>query len=405
MVRAASLLYAIFISLLVSVLCAGITLLFSLNLNLEDYFEIRKRLLDHNKSGIAYAMANYRSMDKEEDLILFPEEKHIRTLVKTKPWGLFSMLTITTISKTDSIEKKLLIADKRNEKRPALYLRDNDATLKISGKTIIKGDIYISSHGLEKKKISGNAGVHTPEHKGAVFTSEKQMPTSNFNALEYPDDYDLILLDEISSTAFIGDFTKKTTVIQAENILEDITLKGNIIIRSMDTLSIRASAQLTDIIIDAPKVIFEPDFSGNVQVFASHEIIVSSGASLEYPSALIIPSNGNHKKKIVCKKQSTVSGVVLLFGNGLLTESENSVLLQPETTIVGDIFCDGVLSLNGTVIGSVYTSSLLHKTETTQYDNLLFNGIIESQDLPEAFFQVPFTSSFKSQEQTIIKSI
>jgi cytoskeletal protein CcmA (bactofilin family) len=405
MLKAASLIYAIFISLIIGILCYSVLLLFSLNLNLDNHFELRQKLLSNNSSGIAYAMAQYGGVHALQEVAMFPEEHTIVTHFTVSPWGIFKKVSVISISKRDSVRQDVLMGDRHIKKAPAIYLRDNDEQFKIAGTTEIIGDIFISSRGIKKVTITGNSEINNPIHTGKIHLSEKILPLVSPPILEYPDDFQSLRLNEILESLVINTFDNKTQVIEATTALENIRLKGNIIVRSKDTLTISSSAVLEDIIIEAPKVIFEDGFRGNVQVFASKEIIIKSDVHLQYPTALIVASQADIEKVIHCGENSTVNGVVLLFGNGLATESKNKIIIDPKSTIRGDIFCDGKLFLYGTVKGSVFASQFSHKTQTTNYDNIVFNGKVIPGKLPEAFFQFPLLDKFESDEPIIIKKL
>lgn len=405
MLRAASLVYAIFISLIIGVLCYAILLMFSLNLNLDNHFDLRNRLLSNNRSGVDYLMSNYDQGIERYQVNLFPEDDAIITYFNTSAWGVFKLSSIISVIKKDSVRQDVLMADRHIQNAPAIYLRDNDEQFKIAGETKIIGDIYVSSRGIKKTTILGNGDLSNPIQEGKIYMSEKVLPNVIPPALIYPENFQFTLLEDLPSSSIINTFDKETMVVEAFSSIENSRLKGNIILRSKDTLTISASTILEDIIIDAPKVIFEEGFKGNVQVFASNEIILESNVSLKYPSALIVSSDTDSKKSIQVAEDSEVNGVVFLFGNGLATEDKNSILLDPKSTINGDVFCDGVLSLYGTVRGSVYSSAFTHKTPTTNYDNLIFNGKVLPNELPIEYFQISLLKKFESSESILVKKL
>src|SRR5690606_38935655 len=381
MLKAASLAYAIFITLIIAILCYALLLIFSLNNNLEDYFTLRKKLLIHNQSSIAVMKANY-STNGLNSQQKFPHEASITSTLSTTAWGAFSKCKISTYSKKDTVQQVYLLANVYNKDLPALYLRDNDEDFKISGNTIINGDIYISGRGIKKIQISGTQTVENPVHIGNVYTSEKILPRFQPLELIYPEDYILVLIEDIKTNLVVNGFDKKTKVINVGSVLENIQLKGNIIIRSNDTIQVKTSAILEDIIIEAPKVVFQEGFSGNLQVFASSEVVLDSHALLNYPSVIVVGSNESEEKTIVFREKSVLNGAVILYGNGLMDESINKIIIEPDAKVTGTIYCDGVLALYGSVNGSVITSSLEHKTLTTNHRNLILNGSIIADKIP-----------------------
>lgn len=406
MIRGASLVYAIFISLMIGILCYSLVLTFSLNLNLENHFHLRQRLLLNNSSALEYLKANYNNLDNEREVFLFPTENDIKTYFKESSWGMFRKYTIVSIGKTDSVRQDIIMADRHLNAAPALYLRDNDSEFKIAGKTEINGNIYISGHGLKKTTITGNSGYYEPKFTGAIFHSDKVLPPVASFKNNFAETFDLLLLDDIRETHFINPFDRTTKIIEVKTILENVRLKGNIIVRSQDTLFVMPSAILEDVIIEAPKVVFRSGTEGNVQVFSTHGIELESGVKLIYPSVLVVGADDSlSEKRIIVGENSIVEGTVLLYGQGLISENRNTLTIERYAEIVGDVYCDGRLSLYGTVKGSVFASALLYKTESSHYDNLIFNGRIFADQIPENYFQVSLLDDFKSREPLIIKKL
>lgn len=405
MVKGASLLYAIFISLIIGVLCYSIVLLFSLNVNLENHFDLRKRLLLNNQSGLAYSKAYFQQEKPLKDFNITLGKKDITTFFKFSSWGNFSVFSITSASKRDTINQKYLVADQHHDNTPALYVRDNDEAFKISGSTKIIGDIFISNRGLKKVNLLGNSDYKKPIHTGKIRVSDKIFPKPPEVSLVYPEDYELFLMEDIHSSSIFNSFTNKTKVIEATTALENMHLKGNIIVRSKDTLVIYPSAVLEDIIIDAPKVIFRESFIGNLQVFSTNEVIVESNVKLAYPSVIVINSKEDTLKSIVFEGKSTISGAIFLLGDGLKTEDKNKVIIRKGAQVIGDIFCDGKMALYGTLKGSVYASSFIYESEENKYDNLIFNGEIYSNQLPNDFFQIPMLDQFANKTPIFVKKL
>lgn len=406
MIRGASLVYAIFISLIIGILCFSLVLTFSLNLNLENHFELRQRLLRNNSSALEYLKANFHTLDNESEIFLFVEENDIKTSFRETVWGIFRKYAVISNTKRDSVRQDILMADRHLDPASALYLRDNDSEFKIAGKTEINGDIYISGYGLKKATISGNSGLYEPKFTGAIFNSDKVLPPVVRFKNSYSEKFDLLLIEDLRETFLMNPFDRTTKVIEVKTMLENIKLKGNIIVRSQDTLFVMPSAILEDVIIEAPKVIFRSGTEGIVQVFSTHGIELETDVKLLYPSVLVVGSDDSlFDRKIVVGENSVVEGTVLLYGNGLISENRNTLTVEKNAEITGDVYCDGKLSLYGVVKGSVFTSALVYKTDNSQYDNLIFNGKILADQLPENYFQVSLLEDFKSKEPIIIKKI
>lgn len=405
MIKAASILYALLTTVIIAVFCYGLLLVFNLNNKLEVQFDNNSKLININRSALTIAMQELiGSQELEDDYYSKYTNRHTISS-NFKDWGVFSICIISTSFNGDSINTAYLLAKKQNKKLPALYLRDNSEELKIAGNTTIEGDIYISERGVKKVNFQGNNTISNPKHTGRVYKSEKLLPQVEELRLAYPEDFEFFYAEELEEHTIINTFQSKTKIIEFSSVLEDVTLKGNIIIKSEDTLFVKRSAVLQDVIIDAPKIIFESGFVGNIQAYATSGIVLEENVILEYPSVLIVSSKLNNEKNLICKKGSIVKGCLILNGNGLLTEGNNKMVINENTTVYGSVYCDGVLSLYGTVKGHVVTSALLHKTKTAEYTSLILDGNILSNDVPENVFQIPTGNFTDNQYDIVLKQL
>tara|TARA_R110002072_G_scaffold287464_4_gene453147 strand:+ start:20756 stop:21838 length:1083 start_codon:yes stop_codon:yes gene_type:complete len=359
----------------------------------------------HNQSAIAVMNANYPTFEGINSSQLFPQDAAIITTMEATDWGAFKKSQIISYSGRDTVKQAYLLSSAFNKDMPALYLRDNDEDFKISGNTILQGDIYISGRGLKIVNLAGIQSVDKPVHSGTIYTSEKIVPNITPLELIYPEEFVLKLPSDIKTNVVINGFDKKTIVIDVGTVLENIKLKGNIIIRSQDTINIKDTAILEDIIIEAPKIVFQEGFKGNLQVFASKEVVMETGTLLAYPSVIVVGPNESEGKSIVLKEDSNMNGSILLYGNGLKDESKHKINIGPNATVNGTIYCDGVLALYGTVNGSVIASLLEHKTPTTHHRNLIFNGKILADKIPNPYFQVQTLEKYMTDQPVILKKL
>ena len=162
MVKAASLLYALLISLLVGVLCYALLLLFTFNLELENHFEQKNKLLSHNQFSTSYFLHQ-----NPEDIFLaqpiFDEESNIVSSLEIRSWGMFNLWRITSRASKDSLSNHILVSRQRKDNTPAIYLRDDGSQLQISGTTLIEGDVLIPSRGVKKTVLSGQNRFYDPK--------------------------------------------------------------------------------------------------------------------------------------------------------------------------------------------------------------------------------------------------
>ncbi|MGJ8664835.1 MAG: hypothetical protein ACSHW7_00580 [Patiriisocius sp.] len=396
MVKAASLLYAIFIALFISILCLGVLLIFNFKLNLDTHFNTQNDLIQYNRSAISH-IVNGAELSDGNSLL--------KTTHRNKMWGLFSISCVESTIKNDTVSKCLLIGRGQSNNKPVLYLRNNDEALKISGETLIDGDIYISEMGISKVNIGGNSITNNPKHSGKILKSNKQLPSLDLSFFKAPEVITDLDYDKIKEINVFNDFSNETIMINATNSIADITMKGNLIVRSNDTLFIKKTAYLEDVIIIAPKIIYESGFMGNTQSFATSEILIEKDAHLQYPSVLFVAGNIDEKSSIEIRERALVEGVVIMDGNGLISEQNKKLVIDKDALVRGDVYCDGELSVYGTVEGSIVASSFKHETKTATYSNLIYGGKIVANKLPDDFFELSIADFFSDSNLIAIKQL
>ena len=115
----------------------------------------------------------------------------------------------------------------------------------------------------------------------------------------------------------VYDFDRKTSLISTLDLLViEHNLSGNVIIHSFDSIFVRSTAHLNNVILIAPKIRFESGFKGSVQAIAHKQLIVEKNVFLQYPSVLVLnelETSINSKKSLIqINEKSKVLGGILL---------------------------------------------------------------------------------------------
>ena len=184
----------------------------------------------------------------------------------------------------------------------------------------------------------------------------------------------------------------------SEIVLSDISVIGHIIIQSKTKISIDASAQLTDVILIAPKIEIKSNVKGAFQAFATENISVAAHVTLGYPSALVlhrdyVKDESSNEKMIYVAGHSVIKGNVLILGKTLTNNYETQAKIMSNAVIKGTVYCEHNLELRGTVYGTVYTNNFIIKEAGSIYQNHLYNAKISSDDLESEFVSLPMEQS------------
>ncbi len=403
MIKAGSLLYAIYICLLISLLTGALLLVFSFKKDFTLKLAIKSKLVNQCESCINYYLSDIENNNDVVDIF----DDGLKCRFAKSKWGLFEKLTTKAFFKNDTIEKTILIGAASDNKNLALYLCDWGEELKISGNTSIKGDLNLPLKKIKTINILGNSQINKPKANGNIFSSNQNLPKLDY-AIQNQNGKS-IFFSEVRSQGYIfNDFKNSPLTIELEkgDKLTNLQLKGNIILNSKDTLYIDKYAKIQDVIIKAPKVVFERGFVGSLQVFADKEIIVEENVILQYPSSLAIISENNiDQKKIEINGDSQIYGALILDGKSFDEKENNEINLDEETLVVGDLYCNGKLELKGKITGSVYAHKLKLETKSGNYENVILNTVIDATSIPINYARLPILSNKNEQTYEVIKEL
>jgi len=393
--KATSLLNAIFICLLISILCSGIILLSNYNSIFQDRQLQKDNIILANESAINLMLSSAEEKQNQKIKTSVFEDGIISEM-NTMPWGFYKVLQTTSYFRTDTIRKTMLIGHPIQNKT-ALYVTDHDRVLNVSGNIKVKGDIVVPKGVVENRHIFG--GASNINIIGNKKKSEKRLPELRKNIFNVTSlETDALPLGEVlkGEDEYINDFSKPTQKLQITNSVSDqLHVKGNIILEAKGTLKIESSWKLEDVIVKAEKVIVAANFSGNIQIVAEKEVIVEDNVTLKYPSSIFI-NQPKDSARIRIGERSKILGGMVLSNTSYKNSLKASIVIEKNAQILGDVYCFGALELKGSVYGTVYADKVLTKTKGSVYVNLLMNAAIDNSKLPENFVRMPL---FEKQNQ------
>lgn len=406
MVKAHSLLYAVYVCLLVAVLCGGLLLLSNLYNQLNLFYVTHESLYISNQSTVNYALGTSLVAD---ETILTEEQTGIQSQFSLINHGLLPLLLSQSYVKNDTISSAHFVGQKVANTTTALYMANFTQPLTLSGEVIIKGNVFMPTERFKEAYINNKPNLISME--GEKNISEIQLPTlsnkchsifeirnsykTSFNAIEKKND-----------SIYVNSFFNETIEFQlSTTTLENKIIKGNFIISSNDSIYIRKNNILEDVIIIAPKVAIEAGFEGTIQVFAKESITIEKEVTLNYPSVVALYNTKEDKKAfMVLEEEVKIAGLVMLFGNDLMHLDKNTLEIKEKGKILGNIYCTGILTLKSDVYGSVYTSKLNHKTTSSSYSNTLADITIDITKKPKFFIDMPIFTN-KNNRYAVIKKV
>lgn len=409
MLKAGSLLYAIYVCLILAILSSGLLYVFILNKNLSSRYDMQDRLIERCNSCFALYLSDKKQFQNNatQDISLFDDG--IRCHFELKRWGMYAKLMGKIYFKNDTIRKNALIGEVINDDQMALYLGDFGEELKISGTTQIIGNVKLPKKGYETVNILGNQKINNPKIQGAVRNSSQELPKLELPGISQQNS-EIISVDDLQyNTGNFNSFSNKTLeiLVHRGESLDRLAIKGNYVINALDTLYIDANSKIEDVIIKAPKVVVEKGFKGSLQIFAKKEVVIEEEVQLSYPSCIVITNETllEGGKRITIGKEASVYGGVVIDAKSFKDKQENELIIAEDALITGDLYCNGILELKGMVIGTVYAHKLQLKTDFSLYSDVLLNAKIDATRLPKEFIRLPLFQNSQNNEFGIIKSI
>lgn len=402
MIKAHSLLYAIYICLLVALLCSGLLYFSNLYSQLNTHYNKQEELFLHNQSVTNFALGN-----KTEVLELPREEvSSIDGHYEVKQHGLISILTSKSYFRNDTITSCQMVGN-FSSSNISLYVANLSRGISYSGNVKIIGDCFLpTSLYIQSSYIANKPNSLITE--GDKYLSKTNLPEINerfqsvFKGLNSVQS-NFEDITKTNDSIYFNSFQNKTKELNISSILSNKIIKGNFILRNKDSIHIQKNVVLEDVILIAPKISFEEGFKGSVQAFATEKVTLEKGTTLNYPSVVCVYNNNIAESSIKIYSECKIIGAVVLFGNSNEKQDKHRIEIEEGGLVLGDIYCTGKLNLKSNINGSVYTNKIFHKTTSATYENLIADVEINTEKVPSYFIKIPLFNDERTRYGVIKK--
>ena len=406
--------FTVFIGVLIALLLSGLLILaYS-----HNFFTLQSKATIENIKLLNVGIHNtLENIPQSNDTIVIDavDNENQKVEVHYARWGIFDRAIVKTTHRKKVFYKSAFIGTQiKQQERPALYLKENYKPLVVVGSTIIKGNVFLPNQGVRPGNIAGNSFYGQELIQGSSKTSTDSLPKIQDGFRKNLED---LLVNQLPSDekSYLGEsqlrrhthsFIKPTKMYYSKEpiVLDACILKGNLIIRSEKAIKIKSTSLLCDLLVIAPVVEIEDNVRGNFQVIARKTIKVGKNCKLDYPSALILIQDRNKPlpvitdesdNQILIDEGSKIKGSVLYFESVKENNFKIQVLVNKNTTITGEVYCEGNLQLSGNVSGSIYTNQFVVNEGGSMFMNHLYNAQINSTTIPPSFCGIVFGNSKK----------
>ena len=324
---------------------------------------------------------------------------------KLEHWGIFKKLGIVSKQKTYTYKKIALIGSALPDETNALFIKDHHKALVLVGDTKIKGDAYLPKQGVKSGNIAGQS-YNKPRFVDGRIQPIKQFPKLQFNFRSHLQHietfYDKGNFEAIRikpGKTYLNSFESPTQIYTSDNVvfLENITIKGNIVIQSDSKIVVAATSNLRDVILIAPIIELEDSTSGTFQAFATEYIKVGTRCNLGYPSALVLTKDFRRsfteENFIDIDTFSSIKGSVVLLGRKESKNYKPQLIINKNAEIKGEVYSELTIELLGKVFGTIYTDGFVTRANGSFYQNHLFNAEINRSKLENKYVGLALQNS------------
>lgn len=354
---------------------------------------------------------------------------------EVKPWGAYLVVKSEgRFRKVKATQTALLAEHAIEQFENALYFANSTHQLVFTGNSSIKGDVLVGQSGVTIGNLKNyTSPLKIPVEGKISKTSKPEVPVFNAPSLfeelqmymnllsktkdEINQNPNTIYLSSKSSTTInqgmIND-SVKYVFISCAAIIQDsimrremplyIIVHGEVVIKNPSRLSglvaIISSEKITvekdvtvnqSILCSRQQVEIQPDAVISCQII-SPSILVHNRVIMKYPS-IIFSTHFNAldttKQYITISDDARVEGFVGMKSTIGVGKDDQLITLQPKSKVVGAVYTDSRISLDGTVIGTVITKDFYFYESPTTYYGWLRSAVIDRTKLPSGYLIPP----------------
>jgi hypothetical protein len=398
--KAGSLLFTIYVSLVLYLVAASFILL---------YFLYSKSINQHiTQSKLKYlcsSAANLYLSDPNaninKQLLLDGYAESVDIQMKKNLWGFYEIVEIESSQGTSKCKGSFLVGGAKFGLN-SLYIADNNSFVSVSGNTQIEGNIVVPGAHIQRKNFYGSISPFDSLRRSKTSLPKinqqiiKHLPLrANLQDNEFYQN-NRIDYQELRARNISKPFTDSALIIYSKSSLSiaDIELKGKIIIYSETKIDIYSSSQLSDVIVVAPEIHIHMGFEGSGQFISDSLIYTGKNCKFKYPT--VIATVSKYNSKIIIDESCILPGAVILVTKH--TGNNSSVEIKKNTTVYGLVYSMQSCKLAGNIYGGVYANSI-HSPDIISNRNIISNVSIRYSDLRDEFI---FPILFINQQRDIV---
>lgn len=388
-VKGGALQYTILFSLLI-LMSLSLFLMYVRLSALEVYSSQKQsQLIDNINSSIVLLEHKRNLFDRQKQRIQLLDDSTYINDIEISEWGFYDRVKVVSRKGRQQLSKTFLFADniKSNKRIPSLYMSGVNQYLSVGGKTYLGNNTFLPAYGIRKSYVNGIGYNRDSLVQGTSFKAAKVLPKLNKswesryrNLKNRIDKSTGKNIRELKQDSVTVSFNDETLILHCPDnySLENKYLSGNIILTG-SKIQIANTSRIQRCIVFADSIVVEDKFKGDVQLLAKKYIEIGESSVLSVPSILYL-NNTNNTENILIKSQTVFQGDVIVPHT--IHDSKEILIVEEGCKMIGQIYCNGYASFEGTLFGSFYTNGFMKRSRNGLYENYLVDVCIDSNRLP-----------------------
>jgi hypothetical protein len=406
-IQASALFYAVTVVLLVGLVMGALVLLTHFRTVRTERWLAQERAASNARSAAHLALHQALPDNGPLPMDLFGQGTD-SAIVEVVPWG---GLELVRASAWQGDQQAVITAfgGRLFDDRLVLDLGNKAGPLHLCGDARIRGDVRVPLADVRRGYIEGKPFTGERLVEGQV---QRSLPSPIGLRTEFAERMRLLCtgaplrgeqpitasdVSELSDHAGIGviSFNGPTHV-------KGLHLKGPVVLRCNDSLSIDAENELDLVLIQAPFIAIDPGARFSVQCFASRGILVGADAQLLFPSMLAVwrDDHRSDAARIVVDTGAVVQGALLAVDRSIRDRDQGSIVLAPRAVVQGEAYAEGPAQVSGRLAGTLVARELMLRTPASMYHGHLLDAVLERYDLGTPW---GFGITALSEERTILR--
>ncbi|MBK7112483.1 MAG: hypothetical protein IPH60_08575 [Flavobacteriales bacterium] len=391
-IKASALLYAVTIALLVGMVLGSMVLLTHFRGLHAERWLVHERVASNARSASYAALYGDPTNDGFDLHVDLFGDGSDSAEVRITPWGGLDLIR----SRAWHADQQATVTGYGGYQfrdDVVLDLARTAGPLHLCGDARLVGDVRVPMADVRRGHIEGRPFTGNELVHGRILRSGEEHGTIRINLAErvqklcggspWEEENPIGLLqDGVYRTDLDGTDALPVLVFTGRTHLTGLDLRGPVIIRCNDSLSLDADNSMEMVIIQAPFITIDPGAMISAQCFASLGIAVGEGAELRFPSLLAVwrDDRRSDAARIILSENALVVGGVIAIDRSIRGRQEGSVSIASGSHIHGEVYAEGACrckEINGTLTAREFTL----RTPASVYRGHLLDGTIQGYGL------------------------